>query len=104
VRWAWSLCGLSIALACAGSGLAFVGQPPSADLDYGVLFFATFLVFAVVGVLIALRRPDHPIGWLLLAQGLLWELSGVAAAYATYALFGGSRSVAGGEQAGWVLS
>ena len=104
VRWAWSLCGLSIALACAGSGLAFVGQPPSANLDYGVLFFATFLVFAGVGVLIALRRPDHPIGWLLLAQGLLWELSGVAAAYATYALFGGSRSVAGGEQAGWVLS
>jgi len=102
--WAWSLCGLSIAIACAGSALALVRTPPTTDLDYGVPFFATFLVFAGVGVMIAVRRPDHPIGWLLLAQGLLWQSSGLAAAYATYALFGGSRSVVGGEEAGWVLS
>jgi hypothetical protein len=98
------LCGVSIAIACAGSALAVLGNPPSVDLDYSVPFFAIFLVFVGVGGLIALRRPDHPIGWLLLAQGLLWQLSGFAAAYATYALFGESRSVVGGAEAGWVLS
>jgi DNA-binding SARP family transcriptional activator len=102
--WAWLLCGVSIAIACAGSALAVLGNPPSVDLDYSVPFFAIFLVFVGVGGLIALRRPDHPIGWLLLAQGLLWQLSGFAAAYATYALFGESRSVVGGAEAGWVLS
>ena len=32
-----------------------------------------FLVFPLVGVLIAARRPRNPIGWILLAEdGLLW--------------------------------
>lgn len=39
-----------------------------------------------VGVLLALRRPGNPIGWLLLANGIVLVASGLAEAYARYAL------------------
>ncbi|HVL82254.1 MAG TPA: hypothetical protein VM840_11765 [Actinomycetota bacterium] len=44
-----------------------------------VLFWLSMLSFAVVGLLIASRHPDNPIGWILLAIGLVWELTGALA-------------------------
>jgi hypothetical protein len=41
---------------------------------------------ATVGAVLASRRPAHPVGWLLLALGLLLNASGVASAYADYGL------------------
>ena len=45
-----------------------------ADLSVGNhLGGVLFLVFLLVGALIAARRPRNPIGWILLAEdGLLW--------------------------------
>src|SRR5215218_1646277 len=45
------------------------------------------LVASAVGVVLASRRPRHPVGWLLLALGLVIATSGAAAAYASYGLF-----------------
>jgi Bacterial transcriptional activator domain len=105
VRWlAWSLCGVSIALAGAGSVLNVVGDPVAVELDYEVIFFGGFLIFTLVGGLIALRRPGSPIGWLLLVHGLLWQLAGVLAGYANYSLFTWAGSLPGGTFAAWVLS
>jgi hypothetical protein len=105
-RWsAWSLCCLSIALAVTGASLKVGGHPADADLDYDVAFFVVFLVFTAVGAVVAARRPENALGWLLLVQGLLWELAGVVAGYANYALF--TRTGAGwpgGTTAAWVLS
>jgi hypothetical protein len=39
-----------------------------------------------VGVVLANRRPHHPVGWLLLALGLSLAAGGVAAAYVAYGL------------------
>ena len=39
-----------------------------------------------VGLLVAVRRPGHPIGWLLIANAFLMATFGVAEAYAAYAL------------------
>jgi len=39
------------------------------------------LAFALVGVVIALRLPSHPIGWLLISVGLFLVLTGVASDY-----------------------
>jgi len=40
------------------------------------------LTFAAVGLLVALRQPRNPMGWLLLAAGLLIELNFAASFYA----------------------
>jgi hypothetical protein len=45
------------------------------------------LVASAVGVVLASRRPRHPVGWLLLALGFVLATSGAAAAYASYGLF-----------------
>ena len=45
---------------------------------------AFFLAFPLVGALIASRRPKNAVGWLCLAVGLLWSLSGVFDYYGYY--------------------
>jgi hypothetical protein len=51
---------------------------------FGAFFLAvvSLLVYAGVGFVLALRLPRHPVGWLLLWAGALFELSFAAAAYA----------------------
>jgi hypothetical protein len=44
------------------------------------------VVAATTGAVLAGRRPRHPVGWLLLALGLLVTASGVADGYARYGL------------------
>jgi hypothetical protein len=49
-----------------------------ADLGVGGLVGgAFFMAFPLVGALIASKRPKNAVGWLCLAVGLLWALSGV---------------------------
>jgi hypothetical protein len=63
------------------------GRP---DLGLLIPFAAAPTLAAVtasaVGLVLASRRPRHPVGWLLMALGLVMVLSGVAAAYAPYGL------------------
>jgi hypothetical protein len=51
---------------------------------FGAFFLAvvSLLVYAGVGFLLALRLPRHPVGWLLLWAGALFQLSFAAGAYA----------------------
>jgi hypothetical protein len=44
------------------------------------------LTASLVGVVLASRRPRHPVGWLLLALGLCLSTSGAAAGYVPYGL------------------
>ncbi len=41
--------------------------------------------FVIVGMLIASRRPQNPIGWLLLAIGGAWGVSSLLSGYGQYA-------------------
>jgi hypothetical protein len=90
---AWSLCGLSVAL-FVGSVPLFVlarsAEVPSswnADLTpVGLLASGLFLVFPLVGALIASRRPENPIGWLCLADGFLWMTTDMLDYYSVYGL------------------
>jgi hypothetical protein len=43
-----------------------------------------FLAFLLVGALIASKRPHNPIGWILLADGLLWMLRDMLDYYSVY--------------------
>jgi hypothetical protein len=51
-----------------------------------LLIFVPFLAFPLVGALIASRHPRNPIGWILLAVGLLWMLLGLLDFYGVYGL------------------
>jgi hypothetical protein len=91
-RWlAWSLAGLTLAMFVATIPLWFLARgadlPSSwrADLGVGGLVGgAFFLAFPLVGALIASTRPKNAVGWLCLAVGLLWSLSGVFDYYGYY--------------------
>jgi len=50
------------------------------------LGLTAILVSVTIGLLITVRRDGHPIGWLLLANGLIIAMSGVAQGYARYAV------------------
>jgi len=55
-------------------------------LDYVGSFLlpaVSLLVFVGVGLLLALRLPRQPVGWLLLAAGTLFEVSFAAVSYST---------------------
>jgi hypothetical protein len=88
---AWSLAVFSVVLYVASTVLFMLARsahvPKSWDVNFslvGQLAGALFLVFSLVGALVASRRPRNPIGWILLADGLLWMLSGVMDEYAVY--------------------
>src|SRR5215216_2695329 len=76
---AWSLAALSVVMFVGSVALWILAHsthvPRSLDADLttgGLLGQALFLVFPLVGALIASRRPENPIGWLCLVDGLLW--------------------------------
>src|SRR5215216_2012268 len=88
---AWSLGGLSLVMFVASFVLYFlllVAQVPGsrgADLSVGALLGGgLFLVFPLVGALIASRRPDNAIGWICLGVGFLWMLIGMTDVYGVY--------------------
>jgi hypothetical protein len=82
---AWSLAGLSVIVFVAGVPLYMLSSSARVTGTIGELLGGSlFLVFPVVGALIAARRPRNPIGWILLADGLLWNLSGTMDYYSTY--------------------
>ena len=88
---AWSLGGLSLVMFVASFVLYFLlraQQVPGsrgADLSVGALLGGgLFLVFPLVGALIASRRPENAIGWICLAVGLLWTLIGMTDLYGGY--------------------
>ena len=88
---AWSLAGLCVALFVASVPLLVLARsahiPSSweANLTVGnLLGGALFLIFPLVGALIASRRPRNAIGWILLAEGLLWMFLGMTDYYGLY--------------------
>ena len=55
------------------------------DLVLGALFGLAILMFPIAGVVLATKRPDNAIGWLMLAIGVGWAI-GLGTAYAQYGL------------------
>ena len=53
---------------------------------FDLLVSVPFLAFPLVGALIASKRPKNAVGWLCLAVGLLWALSGLFDFYGVYGL------------------
>ena len=58
----------------------------STDLVDTILWGASWMGFAVVGAVVVVKRPRHPIGWLLIGITSLLGLSLFAGEYAEYTL------------------
>src|SRR5215208_1174358 len=90
---AWSLCVLSVALFVGSVPLLVLGRsayvPSSWDADLttgGLLASGLFLVFSLVGALIASRHLENPVGWLCLADGFLWMSTNLLDYYSVYGM------------------
>jgi hypothetical protein len=104
---AWSLCGCSLVLTGSGIGLLillklFYQEVPI--YDYWGDATAIAVSFSIVGAVIASRRPEHPVGWLFCAIGVLAAVDHLCGEYATYALLGRFGPLLAGEAAAWVRS
>lgn len=91
VALAWIVFAFCVAGFIANSWLAWAIRDVEAigtwtgggDFVPNFLFGLTVMMFPIVGVLVAVRRPENPIGWLLLAIGVAWMLP--IGNYGTYA-------------------
>ena len=70
---------LTVVLAVASITLAALAHDLRSVFDG--LLLAVAVAFGAVGFVIARRRPENAIGWLLLGAGILFALHGVATAY-----------------------
>jgi DNA-binding SARP family transcriptional activator len=95
---------LSLVLAAVAVSLDAVGPLPKSPLGEVVALVVEVLAFTTAGALVASRRPESPIGWLLLAEGLVWELVGCLDAYVRYAMASKPGALPGGVLAAWVLN
>jgi hypothetical protein len=83
---AWTLAGLSVAMFLASVVLYVLAHssqeaPSTGDALRTLLLYVPFLVFPIVGALIASRHPKNPVGWICLAVGLFWMLIAVGDQY-----------------------
>jgi hypothetical protein len=74
---AWSLFLASMGGCAVGITLVLVLVRPfqARVLAGNVLSALVYLSFAVIGLVLSVRRPATPIGWLYAASGLVWSLT-----------------------------
>ena len=101
---AWSMFTGSLALTALSLLLLTLNrsQPDSHIFDLWVQGTVIAVTCSMVGVLIASRRPDHPIGWLFCVVGFLVGVDHFCGEYAIYALLTQPDPLPGGQVSAWV--
>jgi signal transduction histidine kinase len=74
----------------------FTSGPPDGSATAVLVSGLEFLVFPIVGALIATRKPENAIGWLFCAAGIVLPFGQFAAAYGYHALDTNPGSLPGG--------
>src|ERR671914_601565 len=104
-RLAWSLWALAVAL----TGLSLLlltlnlSHPGTHVFDWW-LGNALVVIDATVGAIVASRRPENAVGWLLCLSGVAVGTSSFASQYAIYALLARPGSLPAGEALAWIAS
>ena len=102
---AWSLWVLSIALTVLALLLLALNLSHPNTHIYDYWFNNTTIVITVtVGAIVASRRPENPVGWLLCLSGVLVSISHFGSQYAIYALLAQPNSLPAGEAFAWIAT
>src|SRR5919107_5366095 len=103
---AWALCALSLALTALSLLLLVLNlsQPNTHIYAPWLDNTVTTVFFSTVGAIVASRRPENPVGWLLCLYGLVTSFSYFCAEYAIYALLAQPDSLPAGEAMDWIVS
>jgi hypothetical protein len=121
-RLAWAICALTVALTISVVVLAVVdpnvGGPKHASpsgptpqdksdggyVPYAALSALVFSAFAVVGAVVAARRPRNAVGWLIGAGALLWTVGVVSSAVYWHIAFGRANAPRAADYVAWLGS
>jgi signal transduction histidine kinase len=100
-RWTVRIVLALLALLLGGIPLAIANDTFS-DLPTTVFATATVAAYILVGLLLAVRLPRNPIGWLFLVAGFCVLIGGVTQDYATYTLGTNPGALPFGLTAAWI--
>ena len=100
---AWAVCALSLTL----TALNFILIALNVSLNTPAYVFWPELTsiavgYSVIGAIIASRLPNHPIGWICCAIGLIAAVDHFGGEYALYALLALPHSLPGGKAMLWL--
>ena len=99
-RLAWSVCALALALIVCAIVLAVLN---GADVDE-ISFPLALTASALVGGLVASRRPENPVGWFFLGGAVCFAFVTFASGYATYGSLNAPGALPGALAMAWLLS
>ena len=104
-RLAWSLWAITVALTALSALLVVLSlshpNTPVFEWWYGNTFV---VIDATVGAIVASRRPENTVGWLLCLSGVAVGASTFISQYAIYSLLGRPHALPAGEAAAWIAS
>jgi hypothetical protein len=105
-RLAWAGWVLSIALTALALLLLVLNlsHPNTHIYDSWLDSTLNAVFFSTVGAIVASRRSENPVGWLLCLYALAQSISHFSAQYAIYALLARPASLPAGEAMAWVSS
>ena len=103
---AWSLWGLSLTLTISALLLLALNlsHPNTHIFDGWLDSTLNAVFFSSVGAIVASRRPENPVGWLLGLYALAQSTSLFSGQYAIYALLARPDSLPAGEAMAWISS
>jgi hypothetical protein len=102
---AWSLWALTVTLTALSLLLLVLNLSyPNTHIFDWWLGNALVVIDVTVGAIVASRRPENPVGWLLCLSGVAIGTSSFTSQYAIYSLLARPGSLPAGEAMAWIAS
>src|SRR5215218_7362361 len=102
---AWPLWTISVVLTALSLLLLVLNlSHPGTHIFDWWLGNATVVIDVTVGAIVASRRPENPVGWLLCLSGFAVSTSSFTSQYAIYALLAQPGSLPAGEAMAWIAA
>src|SRR5215208_5266667 len=102
---AWTLWALTVVLTALSLFLLILNlRYPNSPIPNYWLGNALVVIDATVGAIVASRRPENPVGWLLCLSSVVVSTSTFTSLYAIYALLARDGSLPAGEASAWIAA